>query len=168
MESMGTLKDLLKEKVDRTYRAEKMKLDHLPELQDLLMSDRMIDLLRDEIARTQKNLERLEKIFDELDIDAEELPSKVAEGWISDTKRILHELEGQAVTDSAIAGALLQIDHYNAAAYGAVSAYSELYEHYEVAALSQECLRAAKEASERLRESAEKQVDPQATDLSAS
>lgn len=164
MENLGTLKDLLKEKVDRTYRSEKMKLDHLPELQDLLYSDNMIDLLRNEIERTQKNLERLERIFDELDASPNETPSKVTEGWIADTKRSLNELEGQAVIDSAIAASLLQIDHYNAAAYGAISAYSELFEHYEVAALSQECLNAAKEASARIRELAENELDPRSLD----
>lgn len=160
MESIGDLKDLLKEKVDRTYRSEKMKLDHLPELQDRLESESMIDLLRNEIERSQKNLERLDKIFEELGFSATETPSKVTEGWIADTKRGLDELGSQAVVDSAIAAALLQIDHYNAAAYGAISAYSELFEHYEVAALSQECLKAAKEASERIRELAVDELDP--------
>lgn len=167
MESIGDLKDLLKEKIDRTYRSEKMKLDHLPELQDRLGSESMIDLLRDEIERTQKNLERLEGVLEELGFSVTETASKVTEGWIADTKRSLDELQGQAVVDSAIAGALLQIDHYNAAAYGAISAYSELFEHYEVAALSQECLNAAKEASERIRELAAEELDPRSLDREA-
>ncbi len=163
MDSIADLKDLLIDKVDRTYRAERMKLDHLPELQDRLGSDRMIDILRDEIERTQNCVERLGKILGELEVEASENPSKVTEGWIADTKRSLNDLEGQAVVDSAVAGALLQIDHFNAASYGAISAYAELFEHYEVAALSQECLEDTKKATEQLRDSAENELDPQAS-----
>ncbi|MFB6258396.1 MAG: DUF892 family protein [Flavobacteriales bacterium] len=160
MDSIANLKDLLVEKVDRTYRSEKMKLDHLPEFQDRLRSERSIDLIRDEIERTQESVKKLERILEELGATAREQPSKATEGWIADTKRTLYELEGAAVIDSAIAGALLQIDHYNAAAYGAIAAYAELFEHYEVAALSQECLKASKEAGEQLRGSAENEIDP--------
>ncbi len=162
MDNLSNLKDLLVEKVDRTYRSEKLKLDHLPELQDLAGSDRVIDIIRDEIERTQNCIERLERIQEELNIKAGSEPSKVTEGWIGDTKRTLNELEGQAVIDSAIASSLLQVDHFNSASYGAISAYSELFEHYEIAALSQECLKAYKQAAEQLRSAAENELDPQA------
>ncbi len=162
MDNLSNLKDLLVEKVDRTYRSEKLKLDHLPELQDLAGSDRVIDIIRDEIDRTQNCIERLERIQEELNIKPGSEPSKVTEGWIGDTKRTLNELEGQAVIDSAIANSLLQIDHFNSASYGAISAYSELFEHYEIAALSQECLKAYKQAAEQLRKAAENDLDPQA------
>ncbi len=160
MDSLGTLKDLLCEKIDRCYRSERMKLDQLPELQDRVASERLIDLIRDEIERTQKALERLDRMFEEIELSASERPSKVTEGWISDTKRVLNELDGQEVTDSAVAGALLRIDHYNAAGYGAIAAYAELFEHYEVAALSQESLEAMKKAGEELRDFVEKELDP--------
>ncbi len=160
MDSIASLKDLLIEKVDRTYRSEKLKLDHLPELQDQLSSERSIDLLRDNIERTQQALERLERILAELKASSGDAPSKVTEGWIADTKRTINDLKGAEVIDSAIVAALLQIEHYNAAAYGAISAYAELFEHYEVAALSQECLKASKEASEQIRNRAETEMDP--------
>jgi ferritin-like metal-binding protein YciE len=131
-----TLDDLLKEELRDIYSAEKQLLEALPKMADAAFSDDLEDAFTHHLEQTKKHVERLEKIFDRLQIDKNREEKCFAmEGLIREGQRIIDEFEEGHVRDSALIIAAQKVEHYEIAAYGSLCELADVLGHEKIASI---------------------------------
>ena len=101
-------------------------------------------------------MERLEKIFQELDASPKGKKCKGMEGVIADGKKLMEEEADPEVMDAGLIGAAQQVEHYEMAGYGCVRTYAELLGHSNFANLLQKTLDEERATDEKLTKLAQK------------
>jgi ferritin-like metal-binding protein YciE len=85
-------------------------------------------------------IERLEKIFEELDETPTGKKCKAMEGLIEEGKELMDEDAKPEVMDAGLIGAAQKVEHYEIAGYGTVRTYAEMLGNDEAARLLQQTL----------------------------
>ena len=104
--------------------AEHMILKALPEMAEKASHAGLKDGFRLHEQQTRQHVERLERIFAMLGIQAEEKTCKGMEGIIDEGKEAMKEYHDSDVLDAAMIAAAQRVDHYEIAAYGCVRTYA--------------------------------------------
>src|SRR4030095_11381949 len=112
------------------------------------------------------HLNRLEQVFQELDLPVRGKHCAGMEGLIEEGKEVLEmksESSSEAI-DAAIIVAGQKVEHYEISAYGSARAFAELLGHDRVAQLLEQTLEEESEAHETLSRIAEETVNPSAVE----
>lgn len=104
--------------------AEHMILKALPEMAEKASHAGLKDGFRLHEQQTRQHVERLERIFAMLGIQAEEKTCKGMEGIIDEGKEAMKEYHDSDVLDAAMIAAAQRVEHYEMAAYGCVRTYA--------------------------------------------
>lgn len=104
--------------------AEHMILEALPEMAEKASHAGLKDGFRLHEQQTRQHVERLERIFAMLGIQAEEKTCKGMEGIIDEGKEAMKEYHDSDVLDAAMIAAAQRVEHYEMAAYGCVRTYA--------------------------------------------
>jgi ferritin-like metal-binding protein YciE len=107
------------------------------------------------LEETQGQVDRLERIFKELDVSPKGKKCKAMEGLIEEGKEVLEADAAPAVKDAALIAAGQRVEHYEMAGYGCVRTFARLLGHNEAADLLQETLDEEGAADKKLTELAE-------------
>ncbi|MFL5752015.1 MAG: ferritin-like domain-containing protein [Bacteroidia bacterium] len=119
--SKKTLEDLFEEELKDIYSAEKQLVEALPDLAKAAHNEELEEAFSRHLEQTKKHVERIEKIFDRLQINKEEEEKCYAmEGLIEEGQRIIQDFEEGPVRDSALIIASQKVEHYEIAAYGSL------------------------------------------------
>jgi ferritin-like metal-binding protein YciE len=104
------------------------------------------------LDQTQVQIERLDRIFEELGIKPKAKKCEAMKGLVEEGKNIMAEDAGPDVMDAALICAAQKIEHYEIASYGCLRTYAEQLGFDEQAELLEESLDEEKDTDENLTE----------------
>src|SRR5262245_23051307 len=123
-EEFNSLEELLEHELKDLYDAEHRLVDTLPKLAEKASNAKLKQAFQLHLRETEKHVERLESIFDELGIEAEREKCDAMIGLIKEGGNVL-DAEGETnVLDAALIAAAQRAEHYEIAAYGSARAFA--------------------------------------------
>ncbi len=140
-----TMQDLLIEDLRDIYHAEKQIAKALPKMAKAAKSDQLRQAFETHLEQTNGQIERLQKIFEELDTRARGKHCDAMEGLISEAQEILEMGLAPEVQDAALIAAAQKVEHYEIASYGTLHAYATACGLDRVAELLNETLQEEKD-----------------------
>jgi ferritin-like metal-binding protein YciE len=149
---MESLQDLFVDELKDLYSAEKQILKALPKMIKNAGSQELKSGFQQHLKETEGHVERLDKIFAELDESPRGKKCKGMEGIIADGAELMEEDAEPEVMDAGLIGAAQHVEHYEMAGYGCVRTYAELLGKTKIANLLQKTLDEEKATDEKLTE----------------
>ncbi|MDY3556816.1 ferritin-like domain-containing protein [Gemmata sp. JC717] len=160
--ALDSLHDLYVEELKDLYNAENQLLKALPRMAKAASSEELKAAFTEHLAVTQKQVERLEQIFEGLGVSPKGKKCKAMEGLIEEGKEIMQEDGDPSVIDAALIAAAQRVEHYEMAGYGCVRTFANLLGYGDAEALLQETLDEEGEADKKLTELAETVINVEA------
>ncbi|WP_149540935.1 YciE/YciF ferroxidase family protein [Siccirubricoccus phaeus] len=157
-----SIRDLLEMSLQDTYSAETQILDALPKMQEAASSPKLKQAFQEHLEVTQRQVERLDQVCQQLGIEPEGDTCEAMEGLVEEGEEIIEELEEGPVRDAALIGAAQKVEHYEMAAYGTLTAMLKAMGESRCADLMAQTLKEEKDTDETLSEIAESEVNPMA------
>lgn len=151
---MNTLEQLLVEELRDIYGAEKQLVKALPKLAGGASRRELRDVIDGHLALTKTQVERLEAIFERLNVQPNAKPCKGMEGIIDEGAELLRQ-EPNMFRDLQLIGAAQRAEHYEVAAYGTARAVAEQLGNAPVAKALDQLLHEEAQADETLTRVAE-------------
>ena len=156
---MEALEKLLKDELADLYDAEQQLVKALPKMIEASSSSELQQALKQHLTVTQKQVTRLEQVFEALGEKARRKPCKGMAGIVSEGQEMLEEDLEESTMDAAIISAAQKVEHYEIASYGTVRTLAETLGNNEVADLLEETMEEEKEADRLLTEIAESAIN---------
>jgi ferritin-like metal-binding protein YciE len=146
-----TLDDLFETELKDMYSAEKQLLEALPEMAKAAYSEDLQDAFEKHLHQTERQVDRLEKIFERLEIDKnEEENCEAMEGLIEEANEIMSEFDRSPVRDSALIIAAQKVEHYEIASYGSLVELADVLGYGKIAEMLERTLEEEKDTDEDL------------------
>ncbi|MDQ8181097.1 ferritin-like domain-containing protein [Pelagicoccus sp. SDUM812005] len=142
------LHELFIDQLRDAYDAEHRILEALPKKIKAAQSEELRSGLEQHLAETQEQVNRLEKVFTSLDIEAKRNTCEATKGLIKEAEELLSDFEGSSAIDAAIVCAGQKIEHYEIATYGCLCTWAKQMGHDEAFVLLHETLEEEKAADE--------------------
>ncbi|HEU4471771.1 MAG TPA: ferritin-like domain-containing protein [Flavisolibacter sp.] len=147
------LKELFIEELRDIYWAEKHLTKALPKMKKAATSEELASCFEEHLTVTQGQIERLEEVFEMLDMAPRAKKCEAMEGLVKEAQGIMEELpRGSAVIDAGLIIAAQKVEHYEIAAYGSLVQLSKTMGENEIAELLQQTLDEEKETDQLLTE----------------
>ncbi len=137
---MQSLRDLMIDELKDLYSAENQILKALPKMIKKATSADLKQGFETHLKETEGHVERLDKIFQQLDQSPKGKKCKGMEGVIADGKELMEEDAEPDVMDAGLIGAAQHVEHYEIAGYGCARTYAELLGLKDVARLLEQTL----------------------------
>ncbi|MHB0958576.1 MAG: ferritin-like domain-containing protein [Pirellulaceae bacterium] len=137
---LATLHDLYVNELQDLYNAEQQLVKALPKMAKSASARELAQAFNDHLVQTKGQLERLEKIFQELDASPKGKTCKAMAGLLEEGQEVIAEDADPSVKDAALIAAAQRVEHYEMAGYGCVRTYARLLGYDEAADLLQETL----------------------------
>jgi ferritin-like metal-binding protein YciE len=160
--SLDSLHDLYVEELKDLYNAENQLLKALPRMAKAATAPELKAAFAEHLEVTRTQVERLEQIFEGLEVSPKGKKCKAMEGLVEEGKEIMGEDGDPAVIDAALIAAAQRVEHYEMAGYGCVRTFANLLGYGDAAALLQETLDEEGEADKKLTELAETVINVEA------
>jgi ferritin-like metal-binding protein YciE len=157
--SLDSLKDLYVDQLQDLYSAENQILKALPDMEQRARHPELKTAFREHIQMTEEQVQRLERIFDDLGERPTGHHCKGMEGLIKEGKEMLDEKGDSDVIDAGLIAAAQRVEHYEIAGYGTVRTYAEQLGRQNDAQLLQRTLDEEGETDKRLTRIAEQVVN---------
>jgi ferritin-like metal-binding protein YciE len=148
--SITNLEDLFQHDLRDTLDAEKQILKALPKMAKACTSDDLRAAFEEHKAVTEKQVERLESIFEGLGKAARGKHCHGMEGLLKEGEELIKEEDPSPALDAALIGAAQKVEHYEIAAYGTLATYAKMLGNEEALDLLNETLEEEKETDEKL------------------
>lgn len=146
-----TLDDLFEEELKGIYNAEKQLIDALPEMAKAAYSEDLQDAFEKHLHETERQVDRLEKIFERLNIDKnEEETCEAMQGLIEENNQVIEEFERSPVRDSALIIGAQKVEHYEIASYGSLVELADVLGYKKIAEILERTLDEEKNTDEDL------------------
>ena len=162
MASLESLTDLLQDELKDIYDAEKQLTKALPKLAKNATSDELRQAFEEHLQQTKQHIERLEEVFEHLELPARGKPCEGMKGLIREGQEMIQDAEDDATRDALMIAGAQKVEHYEIASYGSARTWANLLGKTEVASLLEETLDEEKETDKRLTSIAESIVNPEA------
>ena len=160
--AVKSLKELLVAELRDMYSFEKQITKALPKMSKQASSDKLKDAFDEHLKQTENQIDRLDKIFEDLDMPARAKKCVGMEGIIDEGKELMDEVEDEQVLDAALIAAAQKVEHYEMASYGSAIAYANLLGLEDVVDLLKETLEEEKAADEKLTKLATSEINAEA------
>jgi ferritin-like metal-binding protein YciE len=109
---LETLHDLYVDELKDLYNAEHQLLKALPKMAKAASSPQLARAFTDHLAETKGQVDRLEKVFKELDASPKGKTCKAMEGLLEEGKEVMDEEADPSVMDAALIAAAQRVEHY--------------------------------------------------------
>jgi len=159
MATMKTLDDLFTHGLRDIYNAEKQLVKALPKMAKAAMSDKLRAGFEEHLQQTEGHVERLETIFESLDMSNRGVKCKAMEGLVEEGGEMIDEDAESAVKDAGLIAAAQKVEHYEIAAYGTLATFAEMLGHSDAVELLKATLAEEKQTDENLTELAESEIN---------
>lgn len=156
------LYDLLLEQLRDLYDGEQQQLAFLPKADKLASSFELDELIQLHQRETQRQLKRLDGIFDLLDEHPGGEKCDGIKGLILEALKLAERCKTPETRDAGLITAIQHINHYEMAGYGTAVSYAKALERHDVAEVLLDTLREEKEADMGLSDLAEGQINADA------
>ena len=159
---MPTLAKLFEDQLKDLYSAETQLTKALPKMAKKAKADALKEAILSHLDETKEQLERLNRIGEELGIKLTGKKCKAMEGLVEEGAEVLEAEGPEAVIDSALIAAAQRVEHYEIAAYGTARTFAEHLGHSQTVSLLQETLNEESAADEKLSSISLEEVLPHA------
>jgi ferritin-like metal-binding protein YciE len=160
--SVQNMKDLFIHGVQDVYYAEKRILEALPKMAEAVDSQDLEEALREHLEETRGHVERLERVFENLDMKPKGTKCPAIEGIIDESKEIMSETKDKETLTAAVLADAQAVEHYEIARYGTLCEWASLLGEDDSRKLLEETLSEEKEADKKLTKIAEDGVNRRA------
>jgi len=157
--AVKTVQDLLVEELRDLYHAEKQLVKALPKMAKATKSAKLRQAFESHLEETKGQVERLETVFEKLDVPARAKRCEAMAGLIEEAQEMMEEIKTPEVLDAALIGAAQKVEHYEIASYGTVHALAEALGNQEAAQLLNQTLEEEKSADQKLNQIALSEVN---------
>jgi ferritin-like metal-binding protein YciE len=161
---MKSMEELFYAQLQDVYYAEKQLLKALPKLAKNSTNDRLAEAFTNHLHETEKQVDRLEKVFELMENKPKGKKCDAILGIIAEGQEVIDEVGDDAVRDAGLVGAAQAAEHYEIARYGTLIAWAELLGLEEAVDLLSETLVEEKNANQLLTSIAEDGVNEAATE----
>lgn len=149
-----TLNGLFTHLLKDLYSAEKQIVKALPKMAKTTQSSELKKAFESHLKQTEKQVERIEHIFSELEGAPGGKKCVGMEGLVKEGDEIMKEAEGDALDPGLIAAAQ-KVEHYEIASYGTAVAWAKTLGYNKAARILQETLDEEYRTNEKLTKIAE-------------
>lgn len=156
---MSSLRDLFEMELKDIYYAEKALVKALPKMAKGATSAELKAGIEEHLEQTKGQVERLEQVFELIDVPAKGKKCEAMEGLIAEGASLLEEDADPEVLDAGIIAAAQKVEHYEIASYGTLCTWANQLGFDEVAELLGATLAEEKETDAKLSELAETQIN---------
>jgi ferritin-like metal-binding protein YciE len=156
------MEDLLIHELKDLHSAENQIVKALPKMAKAASSPDLQKAFEGHLAETKNQVQRLEDIFQELNISHRGKKCKAMEGLLEEGKEVVDEDAEPHVKDAALIAAAQRVEHYEIAAYGTAQAFARILGNERVAELLHQTLEEEKGADTKLNHLAETAINMQA------
>jgi ferritin-like metal-binding protein YciE len=150
MKTMTTLEDLFVHELKDIYHAEKQLVKALPKMAKAATSEKLREGFEEHLEQTKGQVERLEQIFQIMELEPRGSKCEAMEGLIEEGGEILEEDLEDALRDAALIGAAQKVEHYEIASYGTLAAFARHMGLSEAEELLRETLEEEKQTDQKL------------------
>jgi len=162
--AMDSLKDLYVEELKDLYNAENQLLKALPRMARKASSPDLRAAFEEHLGQTERQVNRLEKIFKGLGEKPTGKTCKAMKGLVEEGKEIIEEDGDGAVLDAALIGAAQKVEHYEIASYGTARTFASLLGEEDAVTALQKTLDEEAATDKKLTALAESLVNPEASE----
>ena len=118
------LNDLFLDTLKDIYFAEKQILKALPKMAKAANSDKLRAAFEKHHGETEGQVERLEQIFELLDVPARGKTCEAIKGLLEEGKEIMDEYKGCEALDAGLLAAAQAVEHYEISRYGTLKQWA--------------------------------------------
>jgi ferritin-like metal-binding protein YciE len=119
------LEDLFKDALKDVYFAEKKILVALPKMAKAAQNERLAAAFEKHIAETESQVDRLERVFEELGENARGKNCPAIIGIIEEGQEIMKEYKGSPALDAGLLAAAQAVEHYEICRYGTLVTWAQ-------------------------------------------
>ncbi|HVX64386.1 MAG TPA: ferritin-like domain-containing protein [Pirellulales bacterium] len=156
---LENLNDLLVAQLEDLYSAEIQLIDALPKMEQAAQSAELKTAFRNHLAETQRQKQRMERIFELIGHSPQKETCEAMQGLISEGEEIINAEGDPEVKDAALIAAGQRVEHYEMAGYGCARTFAHRLGHHEAGELLQETLNEEGNADKLLSQIAERSVN---------
>jgi ferritin-like metal-binding protein YciE len=127
-----SMEDLLIHGLQDIYYAEQQILKSLPKMIEKATNRDLVNGLKSHLEETNKQVERLQKVFEKLGKQPSGTQCPAIDGIIKEADETASEIEDKAVLDAAIVANAQAVEHYEMCRYGTLIAWAEELGHDEI------------------------------------
>lgn len=140
------LKELFIEELRDIYWAEKHLVKALPKMRKACTSQELAAAFEDHLAVTEGQVERVEQVFELLDMAPRAKKCDAMEGLVKEAQGVIEDTDtGTATRDVALIIAAQKVEHYEIATYGSLVQLAKTMGRDDIAELMQATLDEEKE-----------------------
>ena len=162
MSELNSLHDLFVEQLQDLYDAEQRLTKALPEMIEAAHCGDLKQALQAHLEETERQIERLEHVFEEIGETAEAKTCQAMKGLIAEGEEVIKAKGNAEVRDAALIAAAQRVEHYEIAGYGTCRAFAQRLGFERAAEMLQETLDEESGADRKLTEIAEQTVNAEA------
>jgi ferritin-like metal-binding protein YciE len=144
------LEQLLIEDLQDLFDAEKQLVRAIPKMAKAVSDKELAAALRDHLEVTKGQVQRLERIFESMDMRAKSKPCKGMKGIVEEGQEQEEEDREEGLMDSAIASAARKVEHYEMVGYESARSLAQQLGMREAAEMLDETLREEMQADKQL------------------
>jgi ferritin-like metal-binding protein YciE len=159
-EQFNSLEELLHHEVKDLYDAEHRITEALPMMRDKAASPTLKQAFEDHLHQTEKHIERLEAVFENLGIKPDRQKCDAMVGLIKEGSAVLDAEGDSDVLDAALIAAAQRVEHYEIAGYGTARAFARQLNNSYAAELFEQTLDEEKATDQLLTDIAETSSNP--------
>ena len=156
---METFSELFEETLKDIYYAEKAILKALPKMAKKASSSKLEGAFTKHQRETERQVERLEQVFQMLGKRAAGKDCPAIDGIIEEGEEVMKEAKDDTIRDAAMLAAAQAVEHYEISRYGTLIAWAQKLDMDDAAALLQETLDEEKSTDATLTELAESEIN---------
>jgi ferritin-like metal-binding protein YciE len=134
MNNMESLNELLQEELKDIYDAEKRLTKALPKLAKKATASDLKSAFEEHLEQTERHIERLESVFEQLDMPARGKKCEGMENLIAEGEEMIGQAEDGPTRDAVMIAAAQKVEHYEIASYGTARTWAHQLGKPEVAA----------------------------------
>ena len=125
MADAKTLDDLFLDTLKDIYFAEKQIVKALPKMAKAAQSPQLRAGFEKHLGETEGQIDRLEQIFDILDVPARGKTCEAILGILEEGKSIMEDFKDTPALDAGLVSAAQAVEHYEIARYGTLKAWAK-------------------------------------------
>jgi ferritin-like metal-binding protein YciE len=157
-----TLDDLFHDTLKDIYYAEKKILATLPKMAKAAQNDELTAAFEKHRAETERQVDRLEKVFALIDKKAQGKTCDAIVGITEEGAEIMKDYKGSPALDAGLIAAAQAVEHYEISRYGTLRTWAEELGLNDAVSLLQETLDEEKATDQALTKIAESVVNQEA------
>jgi ferritin-like metal-binding protein YciE len=123
--NLGSIEDVYASHLGAARSTETQLLDVLPAMVDAVEDARLSRAFGEHIARTERQLARLEEVIHSSPVDVPTVTSEPMQGLVSEVRQIIGADGPGEVKDVALIAAAQRIGHYEISSYGTARALAD-------------------------------------------